>query len=112
MTENETETTDGTMLTADEVAVLNAARAICRAYAERLRGTQWKSDHVWRPRTSLYDAGRVSVEAEHADEALFSLLSDSHVWLSYDLTNEQLHNPDHYRPTGRVVPGDLRLVSA
>jgi hypothetical protein len=110
MTETETTQPDPSILTADEIAVLNAARAICRSYAERLRALEHSRTYEWRPFTSLFDAGKVHAGAQLAEEHLFSLLSTSHIYLHFDLSAEQLHNPDHYAPTGRTIPGDRRLV--
>lgn len=102
-------TTDPTILTADEVAVLNAARAVCRRYADRLAATQWNRIE-YRAGIDLFDIGRGNLAAEHADDLLFDLLNVASTYLRFDLTREQLHDPAHYAPTGRTIPGDLRLV--
>lgn len=100
---------DPTILTADEVAVINAARAVCRRYADRLSAAQWNGVPA-RDRIDLYDVGRVGMAAEHADDLLFDLLNVSSTYLHFDLTREQLHDTDRYAPTGRTIPGDVRLV--
>jgi hypothetical protein len=104
------ETPDPTILTADELAVLNAARSVCKAYRDRLGATRYALKYEWRPHTDSFDAGKVYAEAEITEQAIFSLVSASHIYLSYDLSHEQLHTPEQWAPTGRTIPGDLRLV--
>ena len=101
--------TDPALLTADEVAVINAARAVCRAYSDRLGAIRWNDIERARP-LDQFNVGRVNLAAEHADDLLFDLLNCADSYLHLDLTREQLHNPASYLPQGRVIPGDLRLV--
>jgi hypothetical protein len=77
------------LLTDDEIAVINAARMVCRNYARRLRTSRWQRP-VMPEQVTAHDVGYIEHAAGFADDALFDLLNNVDAYLHAGLARTQV----------------------